>query len=295
MTTSDAERLMRPFGEHVARSPFRIAPERADELNKLVNGQIPWDLVFKHGDTNFVAIPGDPDSDGGNEIVARFAALLSLWAAAAASVTILDAALEARRKGEDSLSSESGTPYDLAVQYLSYSRDLVRNPDAPFPAALKPPGAPDEPTRLTNVFLGATAWILMHEIGHVQLQHQPAVTPDLSMQQEREADQFATKWLFGSESVPAPHVEFRILVIAVAMLWLGLMDQVRRGSVTHPHSSERFGLVRNHVPAGDDSFALECVAYLFKVAFMPHEAIPESDQSSGAFDEVLLAYSLLPR
>ncbi|CVI64306.1 hypothetical protein CFBP4996_25580 (plasmid) [Agrobacterium leguminum] len=74
---NDAERLTRGFVSLLRESPFRIAPERADELLAQMGGEA-WVLEIVDGPANFKAFPTSKEIEG------TYAALLSLWAVAAA-------------------------------------------------------------------------------------------------------------------------------------------------------------------------------------------------------------------
>jgi Peptidase U49 len=88
---------------------------------------------------------------------------------------------------------------------------------------------------INEVFFGAVAWILLHEIAHVRLGHEP--DNGRSHKQEKEADEFAAKWVF--KEVPTDRErEFRIPVVGVALVWLLLFAPVG-GDTKHPPAYAR--------------------------------------------------------
>ena len=68
---TDAERLTRDFVQTLRESPFRIAPERSQELLAKMGGA-PWVLEIINGPANFEAFPKDKEIEGAH------ATLLSL-------------------------------------------------------------------------------------------------------------------------------------------------------------------------------------------------------------------------
>ena len=292
-----AEQLMRPFGEHVAATPANLAPEKQGELGALYGGP-PWEILFSGGDANFVAVVEGNQETGGHQIIARYAGLLGLWSTVQAVVAVTDAAVIALNAGRKTIPSDPASIYGMAQRYVDYARMLVRDANVPFPEHLESPdvsSAGGDALRVNNLFYGAVGWILLHEIGHIHLKHQRIVTDDISKQQENEADRFATDWILSGSGIPQPHREFRIFAVAAAMQWLGLVDQVRRGSTTHPHTSERLGRCRAIMSPNDDSPGLEPASYMLKAIFLPSIELPESEHAAFAFDEVLYAYSQAPR
>lgn len=138
--------------------------------------------------------------------------------------------------------------------------------------------------KINNVFLGAVAWILLHEVGHVHRQHQ--VESARSLKDEEEADDFAAKWVF--EKVPdSRQREFRILAVGVALAWLLLFAPIG-GDTKHPPAYARVMHVSSYFEAAEDSVALEVVAHLFKALFFPTEAPPTFETPGELFDWTVL-------
>ncbi|MDT8854776.1 phage exclusion protein Lit family protein [Paracoccaceae bacterium Fryx2] len=296
MTTSyisDAEKLMRPFGDHVAETPSYLAPERLPELQSIL-GDPPWELVFLDTATNLKAIPATGAEDP--KLAASYWALLSLWATAKYAVLIGDAVAVTLLSGETTLSSAPGSAYDTALKYLQLARDLTKNRHHPFPANLAVPNASPtaaEDLRVNNLFYGAVGWVLLHEIGHIHLSHEVDTTADLKKQQEYEADLWATKWILAGNGISPQHYQFRLFVVSTALLWVGQMNVVKGPSNTHPEAVDRIDRCRRLMEARDDQEGLELAAYVLKVAFLPRLQIGEFGTAAQAFDEVLYNYTRL--
>lgn len=294
MTTSyisNAEKFMRPFGDHVAETPSYLAPERLPELQAIL-GDPPWELVFIDTATNLKAIPATETEDP--KLAASYWALLSLWATAKYAVLIVDAVDVALSSGETTLSSKPGGAYDTASKYLQLARDLTKNRHHSFPADLAVPNASStaaEDVRVNNLFYGAVGWVLLHEIGHIHLSHEVDTTTDLKKQQEYEADLWATEWILAGNDIPPEHYQFRLLVVATALLWVGQMNVVKGPSSTHPEAVDRLDRCRRLMESRDGQEGFEFAAYILKVAFLPRLPIGEFGTAAEAFDEVLYNYA----
>ena len=153
-------------------------------------------------------------------------------------------AMAAIRKGQVALDNRPGTPVAQAVRLLEASKSFIRDPQAKLPGDLPAPDAHalegGVDWHVNNVFLGACGWILLHEIAHMHLSHEPDTSPDLRKKQEHEADEWATKWILDHAPQNLQR-EFRLLAMAAGFTWLGLSDGVMRVDTTNPHAWERFG------------------------------------------------------
>ena len=63
----------------------------------------------------------------------------------------------------------------------------------------------------------------------------------------------------------------------------------------HPHASDRFMRCSRLFNVTALSPGLELAAYITKAIFDPHATTPSLDTPEDAFNEVLFAYSRLPR
>jgi hypothetical protein len=236
MPATDAERLTLGFHGDVSRAPYRIAPERAQELDELFGKCLT--LVFDDGAANCSAQRNNDNS----EIGVTFAALLSLWAVTRAALLIGNEAMAATRSRRSQIDIRTGTPIAQAYELINAAKNLIRDPQARWPNELPEPNAfaaersPDWFTN--NLFLGAVGWTLLHEVAHISLNYQTITTNSLRMQQEHDADKWATNWIF--ERVGQEEREFRIFATSTGIVWIGLIDTIRRGSPTHPHASAVF-------------------------------------------------------
>ncbi len=283
---TDAERLMRGFVHSLRESPFRIAPERADELLAQMGGEA-WVLEIVDGPANFEAFPATRDIEG------TYAALLSLWAVAA-SIRVLSVLTQTAV--EMNLSQVVITPGgagSAAIELKNAALALIRNEEFSWDVAPVVPDSaadPSSPDGLTNnLFLAAASFVVLHECGHLVLGHQAYTA--LMHQQEREADAWAVSWIL--HKVPSDaHREFRTLAICVAFIWIGLINEVRQATSTHPPAAQRFADAFNNfgnVPT--ESPALEVSYYALKAFFDPTTDLPQADSAKDGFTDQLIDYT----
>ncbi len=240
-------------------------------------------------------------ADAVNRVVyADHAALLSLWATAKAILALTQAAAIAMRAAPAGATSAA---LDPAASAIAEARTLVKaaktarlNSLVKWPVGLPAPDSTAQPPLQAGydnaLFLQAIAWVLLHELAHIHLGHQGAVPDAISIRQEQEADDWATRWLF--DKVPdAAQRSCRIYATATALCWLGILRQPK--STTHPHPSERFLACSQHFGASSTDPAAELASYAIKVLFDPATALPTFADPSAALDALSLHWLRLPR
>lgn len=283
MTTQEA---MAPLFKLAARAPMNIAPERQEELkNRVFKGAI-WPLYASEGPASFSAIPED------KAVYASWAGQASLWCLSYASFQIMDIATKVAR----SSNFASDGPVDFGEifaglkisEHVRFAKSLFRT-DQAWPSALyRPMSKPKEGSEawlVDNLYLGALAWILLHEVGHVHHEDQKFVPAQMRIKQEYRADQFATEWVL-SHAGRGLSREYRALAIVVAMSWLFLNEIQLGPGATHPAAILRFREAVQHLRLEDRSVGLESSAYVLKAIFDPESTSPKFDTSREAFDWV---------
>lgn len=278
------QEVMQGLFKVAARTPVNIAPERQDQLRATVFKGDPWTLTPTGGSASFSAVPAD------KALYASWAGQASLWCLSFAAFQIMDIASRAAR--DPKFASEHPVDFGAVfgalqlAEYVAFAKSLFRT-DQPWPEALVRPAArpPEgsEEWRVDNLYLGALAWVLLHEIGHVHHDDQEFVTAPMRMAQEFRADRFATEWVLGDAGHGLKR-EYRVLSIIVAMSWLFLNEiQLGRGRV-HPAAILRFREATQEFSLGDRSVTLESASYLLKALFDPETLSPAFETSREAFD-----------
>jgi len=282
---TDAERLTRGFVTLLRESPFRIAPERADELLAQMGGEA-WVLEIVDGPANFKALPTSKEIEG------TYAALLSLWAVAAALRVLQTLMQTATEMNLSKVVIVPDGPGSIAIELKNAALALIRNKTFSWDDLPVEPdffADPSSQAGLTNnLFLAAASVIVLHECGHLVLGH--FETTALMHQQEGEADGWAVSWIL--DRVPADDQrEFRTLAICVAFIWIGLIDSVRQATSTHPPAAQRFADA--FIKFGDvstESPALELSYYALKAFFDPATDLPQAENARDGLIDRLIDY-----
>ncbi|MFD3264021.1 phage exclusion protein Lit family protein [Phenylobacterium ferrooxidans] len=283
-----AEPLIRAFDPPLGGVLFHAAPERQNELAGYLGSGFAG-LELWDGPVNFWADAKD------NIVRGSFSGLLSLWSACRAALLFADAGAQALRRSESVISANAPTVIE-AWKLVGAADALIRDQAAEWPDDLVPPDtkAKDVASKAANnLFLFASAWALLHEIGHLKLEHSENVSADERKQQEVDADAFANHWLL--QNCPPEHIEFRTFGVACAIAWLGLIDRVRRGSTTHPHASERLNRASALFDLKSESPSFEMTSYVLKAFFDPSTPLPDTEDTEEAFATVAAAWSQLER
>ncbi len=281
-TTKD---IVEPLFREAKKAPFRIAPEREEELSREIFGANKWELNSAEGEAQLYALPQDGTVSVSN------AAMASLWNLSFAAFHIMDVATRARR------AEPSGkTFFDVGRElsqlnvraHVDYARSLC-SVDKEWPDELPLPNTSAKPNTaewgVNNIFYGALSWILLHEIGHLHLKHEKLIPADERIRDEYAADEFATKWVLDDAGNGLLR-EFRVLMVAVAFAWLFLKEAGPGTGKDHPPAIVRFREAIEHFEVGARSVGIECAGYLFKAIFDPATPPPAFDTPSEQFDWV---------
>ena len=139
----------------------------------------------------------------------------------------------------------------------------------------------------TELFLVAVAWILLHEVGHVEGGHRSEAIAVTAKSEEHEADAFATDWLLDGITDEGFLLK-RALGIAVGnlvLLTLGL-NQGSFQSTTHPPAYERL-----HRNLRFRQLAAEHPVHAFAVALIQIHCglfgIDHTLPGNGSFDDLV--------
>lgn len=281
----DAERLMHSFATPLRESPFRIAPERIQELIGKMGGD-PWPLNIVGGAANFTAYPAK------KEIKGTYAAMLSLWAVSASVQAMIDLTQTAAASGDPKIIIEQGGPGSEIIEFKLLAEALIRNEASPWVNAPADPNvfadlkSPDG--LVTNLFLAAASVIVLHEYAHIALRHQPTTTR--LHEQEFEADLWAVAWVLDKVQNEQER-EFRTLAVCTALIWVGLIDGVRQANSTHPSAASRLGKAfENFGGLRDQSQALEIGSYVLKAFFDPTTDLHQPESAMDSFRDRLIDY-----
>lgn len=268
------------------RTPFNIAPERGEKLANEIFGTRKWSLNPSATAANFYAIPAEA------KLYLSYAGLASLWALSHVAFNVMDVASrhqrEDKKDGQDHIDIGEYFAALRLGEYAAYARSLF-HADAAWPINLAKPNIEADfnsvDGRINNLFFGALSWIILHEIAHVHHGDQLLIPKNLRVNQEFQADDFATRWILDAAGTGLKR-EFRVLMIAVALTWLFLNEsEVGRGA-NHPPAILRFREAVALFNMGSRSPGLENAASVLKAILDPKTPPPISDTPRDSFEWV---------
>ncbi|QNI37698.1 phage exclusion protein Lit family protein [Edaphobacter albus] len=171
-------------------------------------------------------------------------ALNLIWCSSYTSWFIYQAYSRAQKNGRDVVRFDDDTKTEEAINLYQWAIRSVRNKTyTPWPeGAPRPTRTPVHGSELhlaNEVFLTCTAWMLLHELGHLERNH-PFLTSSRSLDEEHEADFFATDHVLGG--VTNEDVRFKRSVGIVVANAILLVLELMNGPVTsqtHPPIEER--------------------------------------------------------
>jgi hypothetical protein len=163
--------------------PARIAPERENELIGEVLKYQKWALDLAEGNAQFYAIVPD------KKVCLTSSGLAVLWNIAFVAFSIADASTRARQRAQENQKSgiSNSAIFDLTNFWkdeglgdrIAYAKKLY-HVDSPWPSSIPLPpidsNATDFDKKVTELFLGALSWLMLHEIGHIHLDHERDIT-----------------------------------------------------------------------------------------------------------------------
>lgn len=236
------------FANEVHNLLLRITPERKDQLEKLLAG-----VTFRQNDHSerieFSA------STNLKLVIVPMRCQFRLWAHCFAYFCAF-AAFDAKRQGQSTKAR-----FGLSEQELQTAGDLLEwavrtdvnlrqstTSQLLFDVSKLPADLPklfegQSPSKLhpiaANVFLNAVAFIIHHELAHVQLGHS-GTEGDVSISEEYEADRTAANWLLSHKSKNNSDYLVRHIGVASALMWfVSIYFREKHESTTHPPAWNR--------------------------------------------------------
>jgi len=268
--------------ESIAGSPFNIAPEHRDYLVNLRDSRkIEFAMIDRPGfsidvviDTKLVRLP--------------VAALEYLWACGHFLWVTTQEYQAAQMRGETKLDFGRNARLTSADALFEWAKKNINSPGVkPWPNHLPSPQRfPENQGDIhvaNELFLSAIAWIIHHELAHVEFQHSGYV----SVLEEKQADVEATSRILASLDVSDPRLRKRALGIAVALLCIQSLEAgIPRPAIEiHPRAYERIWHCFERYAVGDrediEAFLVVGLSALF------HEHGIKPNVEGKSFSEIL--------
>ena len=133
------------------------------------------------------------------------------------------------------------------IKQCKIRSDYNQNWPSGLPTPQKTPAKESDENVADELCLVTCAFLLHHELAHIRLGHSADVTDEVSMAQEKEADNEAADWLLGGVDVESPLFVKRMLGIVQANLMMTALDLYagKFGGKTHPYSFDRLTSLLN--------------------------------------------------
>jgi hypothetical protein len=288
------------FLEHsIAGVPFTIAPEKSSDLSDL-NRKHNFTLSFiDRKGLSFAIVVSK------NEISVPIAALEFLWALSYALLIFYEEYCVSQRSGSGEMLL-GGTPRSShAMQLFNWAIQNMRSDGTQsWPPELATPSSNPisiaDSKKANELFLAALGWILHHEIGHARLSHADVQTATtISIQEEQDADNAATAWMF-AQATDASQRSKRMLGVITAVMALQIEEprQVKKTRVrTHPRSVDRLHHCFELYAASkddDEVFAFAAVSIQIYLEQLNVRCVPDGTSFKEIFEELLVALARLP-
>jgi hypothetical protein len=258
------------LADQIAGAPFNVAPEKA---NRCANHRDDHRIECVNVDEAGFGIRVRRSTDGkGHEIVLPIAALEYLWSFAHYSWVLTQEYASAQRTAATEFDCVGSKRLGDSFAILNWAKQNLSGSGTEEWPATGPRPKQDvhsvDDVRVANeLFLGALGWIIHHEFGHVVLKH-PLGIETFSIQQEQEADRYATDWLLDELNRADPRVKKRALCLSIAVLCLQSLE-VKSAclSNTHPGAHERIYANTARFQFGEDEIVFATCAVVLQYLF----------------------------
>lgn len=272
---------------YIAGAPFNVAPEKADLCAKQRDDhEIECVLVDEPG----FGIRVRRSAGGkGHEIILPIAALEYLWAFSHYSWVLTQEYASTQRTGSTDFDCVGNKRLKESFAILEWAKtNLNSSGTKEWPATGPRPEQDlheaDDALVATELFLCALGWIIHHEIGHVVLKH-PLGIETFSIQQEQEADRYATNWLLDGLDRHDPKLKKRAMGLTIAVLCLQSLEVQSCLSNTHPGAHERIYANTTPYQYGDDEVIEATCTVVLQYLF--HGAGITANVDGATFSDIL--------
>lgn len=277
----------------ITGAPFNSAPEK-ETLCAMHRDtfHITFVLVDELIDKRIFRIRVRLDEESNPEVVLPIVALEYLWAFSHYCWVLTQEYAQAQRNSASDFDcvgnkrlKESFDLLDWAKKNLTDSGVEQWPQTGPRPRH-SPASHGDDEHVASEIFLCSLAWMLHHEIAHVVLNH-PFVNTSLSDIEERDADEFATKWLLGGLEESDPRLKKRALGIAVAVLCLQSLEVVSVACLrnTHPAAYDRIFKNTSSYKCGNEEL-IEAISTVV-LQYLFHDTGVSANINGTTFSEIL--------
>jgi len=280
----------------IAGAPFRIAPERENELGDWCENEgVALELIDKSGFTFHVYTLK-------KEIQASVATLEFLWANAHTNLVLYDEYSKSQRRGQQKFETGATSRLRNAINLSKWAiNNMLGSGVELWPSHFltpeKDPTHGSDTHTANELFLCSFAWTMHHELAHIRLGHKPMVTMR-SIQEEKEADVEATRWIL-DKCPDDKQAQKRTYGIVAAILALqSVTNPTARGyQCTHPPTFERidYCLSESGVNVDNEAYAFAACIMQIQLASRGVNISHDGNNFRELFSEYLYEFAKLFR
>jgi len=280
----------------IAGAPFRIAPEREHELGGWVDSHgVTLDLLDQKGFTFHVYTQG-------KEIQTSIAILEYLWATSHTHLVLYDEYAKAQIRGETQFDTGGNSRSRGALDLSRWAmNNLLSTGTQTWPESqIKPQSEPEHGSDVhtaNELFLCAFAWMMHHEMAHIRLGHTAALTAR-SLQEEKEADVEATRWILSKCQDPKQSQKRTYGVVAAILALKAISSPSTQGVLTtHPPTFERldYCLSESGVDPDNEAYAFAACVMQIQLAYRGVSISHEGKDFREIFSEYLYEFAKIFR
>ncbi len=276
----------------IASSPYRIAPERNEELRSLDQEE---SLLLKFIDTHEYKFSVNLEI---NEIITNIATLEYLWASTYAHLILYDEYAKTQRSGEYLFDTNKIARCRIALELAKWAAANLESANnriwpSNYPMPVRHP-VPNSDIHLANeLFLCGVAWSIHHEIAHIRLKH-PSLQTSRNLLEEKEADIAATLWIL-EQCIDQQEINKRTMGIAAAILAMQSVENSEKFDIfkTHPQAFERidYCLSKSNIHDDDKLYAFCAVIMQIQLTYHGINVAHEGETYKEMFSEYLMEFA----
>lgn len=151
--------------------------------------------------------------------------------------------------------------------------------------------------------LCALGFVLQHELAHVTLGHVPSGDAEWTLEQEKDADDFAVRWILSSAPTTTDAEARAVgkrgwgIVIATALLTARRLQRLRQGIApapveeqSHPQPYDRLDRAVQHESVRESALLTETLKSLACAALVPHIRLESLPLRDGPYEDYAELY-----
>jgi hypothetical protein len=276
---------------HIASSPYRIAPERQIELREI---DFKEDLSIDFNEDCGFHFSVNPQT---KVITTSIPTLEYFWACSYFHLVITYDYQQCKAEGNDFFDTSKYQNTVVAIDLLKWARNnLSSSTRNEWPTNYPHPSENLQIKTLEHsaneLFLCGVAWIIHHEIAHITQKH-PSILTTSSKREEKEADIQATKWILEKCNDSQEMYKRTIGIISIILALQLLEEPLNNIFETHPKAFERidYCISNSHLDEDHELFFFASIILQIQLAFKGVNVHHEGEKFKERFSSYLIEYN----